>query len=120
MLTTSTQEVLDLVERDPLLDEPRGTGVPHGVRRIVRNELLLAVGVKVVGAIDGGPPGLAAPVTVVEATAGPPLGDGGEDERVAVEPVDVAFECLQDVGRERDLPAALGALRVLLDAALGV
>lgn len=32
------QEVLDLVERDSLLDQPRGAGVTHGVRRVVRDE----------------------------------------------------------------------------------
>ncbi|GAA4010577.1 hypothetical protein GCM10022384_64740 [Streptomyces marokkonensis] len=33
-----------------------------------------------------------AAVAVVEAAAGPALGDGGEDQRITVEPVEVAFE----------------------------
>lgn len=38
-----TQKVLDLVEGHPFLHQPRGTGVPHGVRRIVRDGPLVAV-----------------------------------------------------------------------------
>ncbi|MGX1116099.1 hypothetical protein RKD37_001462 [Streptomyces ambofaciens] len=48
----------------------------HGVRQIVWGGLLLAV----------------AAVAVVEAAAGLTLGVGGEDQRITVAPVEVAFE----------------------------
>lgn len=89
----------------------------HRVQRIVRDELSLAVAVEVVGAVDGRPPGLAAPVAVGKEASGTALGDGGEDHGVTLQPVDVTFEGLQSMGRERDFPTALGTLRILLDAA---
>src|SRR5690606_29721098 len=88
--------------------------------RVVRDEWLLAVVIEVAGSLDGWPPGLSAPVTVVEKPSGPALGDGGEHHGVPVEPVYVTFKCFKDMGREWDLPAAPGALGILLDAPLGV
>jgi hypothetical protein len=55
----------------------------HGVRQIVWGGLLLAVAAEVAGAVEGQPPGLSAPVA---------LGVGGEDQRLTVAPVEVAFE----------------------------
>lgn len=79
------QEMLNLVERHSLLNEPRGAGVAHGVRRVVRDNLLLAVAVEEVGILDGRPPGLASPIAVVKTAASPSFGDGREDQRVTVE-----------------------------------
>lgn len=92
----------------------------HGVGPVVRDELLLAVVIEVVSPFDGWPPGLSAPVTVIEEPSGPGLGDGGEHHGIPVEPVYVTFKCFQDMGRERDLPATPGALGILLAAPLGV
>lgn len=65
----------------------------HGVRQMVWGGLRLAVAAEVAGAVEGQPPAsLSAPVAVVEAAAGPALGDGSEDQRITVEPVEVAFE----------------------------
>ncbi|WP_248001351.1 hypothetical protein [Streptomyces sp. RPA4-5] len=90
----------------------------HEVRRGVRDELLLAVAV--VGTVDNWPPGLPSPDAVIEEAAGAALGEGGEHHDIAVEPVDVAFEDLQDVGRERDLPAALELFGYSLMPLLGL
>lgn len=54
----------------------------HGVGRGVRDELLLAVVIEVVGSFDGWPPGLWAPVAIVEESSGPASGDGGEHHGV--------------------------------------
>lgn len=65
----------------------------HGVRQMVWGRLRLAVAAEVAGAVEGqSPASLSAPVAVVEAAASPALGDGGEDQRITVEPVEVAFE----------------------------
>lgn len=114
------QEVLDLVERHPFLDKPRSTRVTHGVWRVVWNEQLLSVRVFEGGTADGQPPGVASPVAAVEATSSPSFSHRGEDQLARVELVDMALQCLQTVRRERNLPAALGTLRVCLDAAPGV
>src|SRR5690606_25022759 len=78
------EEVLDLVERDSLLHQPRGAGVAHGVRWVVRDGLLLTVAVEVVGAFYSRPPGLPPPVAVIEESSGPALGDGGKYHRITV------------------------------------
>lgn len=65
----------------------------HGVRQMMWDGLRLAVAAEVAGVVEGQPPASpSSPVAVVEAAAGPALGDGGEDQRITVEPVEVAFE----------------------------
>ncbi|MFD4754281.1 hypothetical protein [Streptomyces sp. NPDC058426] len=82
------------------------------MRWIVRDGLLLAVVGEEARIVDGRPSDEAAPVRVVEEAAGSALGDGREDYCVPVQGTDVAFECFEDVWREGDFSAALGALGV--------
>lgn len=106
------QEVLDLVERHPLLDKPRSTRVTHGVRRVVRNEQLLPVRVIEGGTADGRPPGMTPPVAAIETTPSTSFGHSGEDQITRGQQVNMALERLQTVRRERNLPTAPATLRV--------
>lgn len=109
-----TEEMLDLVQGDALLHQPRRAGVPHCVGRIVRDRPWFPVLVNVPRPVNGRPPRLSAPIAVDKQPPGAPLRNSGKDHPVRITTMHMPRHRLKDVIRNWHFAPTLGTLRVLL------
>lgn len=114
VIALMTEEVLDLIQGNALLYQPRGTRMAHCVGWVVRDRPQLPILVYALRAIHGRPPCLPTPVSVAKQPSGATFRNSGEHHPATITSVHMPRNGFKHVIRQWHFTSTLGALRVFL------